>query len=67
MILKANTQKARISICKNELGRTAVYIGPFETEDSQKNIIKLIHKEQKSLKIDLSNITQEEFNLRCNF
>lgn len=67
MILKTDTKKARISICKDTNGRTAVYIGPFENENSQIQMIKLIQEKQSNLKINLSNITQEEFNTRCNF
>ena len=67
MILKTDTKKARISICKDTNGRTAVYIGPFENENSQTQMIKLIQEKQSDLKINLSNITQEEFNTRCNF
>ena len=67
MILKTNTKNARISICKDIDGRTAVYIGPFENEKSQTQMITLIQEKQPNLKIDLSNITQEEFNSRCNF
>ncbi|MEA3552785.1 MAG: hypothetical protein U9R39_00125 [Campylobacterota bacterium] len=67
MILKTDTKKARISICKDTSGRTAVYIGPFENESSQTQMIKLIKEKQSNLNINLSNITQEEFNKRCNF
>jgi len=66
MILKTKTKQARISICKNENGRTAVYIGPFEEETSQKHMLKLM-KEQSDIKASLANITAEEFNIRCNF
>ena len=67
MILKSDTKKARISICKDKDGRTAVYIGPFENKNSQSQMLKLIQEKQTSLKIELSNITQEEFDIRCNF
>jgi|GEM_PF-2138419 len=67
MILQTDTKKARISICKDTNGRTAVYIGPFENENSQTQMIKLIQEKQSDLKINVSNITQEEFNTRCNF
>ena len=67
MILKTDTKKARISICKDTNGRTAVYIGPFENNNSQSKMKNLIKEKQSNLKIDLSNITQEEFNTRCDF
>ena len=66
MILKTKTKQARISICKSQSGRTAVYIGPFEDESSQKHMIELM-KEQSDINADLANITIEEFNTRCNF
>ena len=67
MILKINTKKARISICKNRDGRTAVYIGPFEDKNSQFKMKDLIKQKEPNLGINLSNITQEEFNARCSF
>jgi hypothetical protein len=66
LVQKTNTNQARISICNNSKGKTTIYIGPFETEILQQEMIKLI--ENKNLQIDITpvNITEEEFNTRCN-
>ncbi|MEA3498787.1 MAG: hypothetical protein U9R16_07005 [Campylobacterota bacterium] len=66
-ILKIDTKEARISICKDITGRTAVYIGPFEEEILQNKMLKILQDKETNLNIDISNITQEEFNARCNF
>lgn len=67
LILKTNTKQARISICKNRDGRTAIYIGPFENRDLQTHMTKLIQDKQSDLQIDIADITQDEFNKRCDF
>ncbi len=67
LILKSNTKKARISICKDTTGRTSVYIGPFENESSQLNMFDLIKEEKLKLKMSTINISKEEFNKRCKF
>ena len=66
LILKTNSKKGRISICKNQNGRTAVYIGPFENEISQNTMLNLL-KEQNNINVSLESLTQEEFDTRCNF
>jgi len=66
LVQETNTNQARISICNNESGKTTIYIGPFETEDLQNKMIELI--QEKNIEIDarLANITEVEFNTRCN-
>lgn len=66
LVQKTNTNQARISICNNESGKTTIYIGPFETKELQNKMLDLIQK--KNVKIDASpkNITEVEFNTRCN-
>ncbi|MEA3353658.1 MAG: hypothetical protein U9Q33_07580 [Campylobacterota bacterium] len=65
-IKKVNDTKARISICKNKEGRTMIYLGPFNNNDTQNKMKELIQKETK-LDLNISNIEQEEFDIRCKF
>ena len=67
MISKTDTKNARISICKDENGRTTVYLGPFDNEKSQKQMLNLIHQKANNSIVSLSNINKVEFNKRCNF
>lgn len=66
LIKETNDKNARISICKNNEGRTVIYIGPFTTTNSQKLMADLLTKNIK-LSNDITNIPQEEFNTRCSF
>ncbi len=66
LILKTNSKKGRISICKNQDGRTAVYIGPFEEIATQNQMVQLL-REQRDIDVSKENLTQEEFDTRCNF
>ncbi|MEA2049920.1 MAG: hypothetical protein U9O56_04245 [Campylobacterota bacterium] len=66
LVLKTKSKNSRISICKNENGRTAVYIGPFESQTSQSKMLNLL-KEQNHTNVSLENLTQTQFDARCNF
>jgi len=64
LVQETNTTQARISICNNDKGKTTIYIGPFETEELQSKMIELMNK--NSIQINAENITEENFNLKCN-
>ena len=64
LVQETNTNQARISICNNKSGKTTIYIGPFETEDLQTQLIELI--KNKNITVIPENITEVEFNTRCN-
>jgi len=66
LVQQTQTNQARISICNNNQGKTTIYIGPFENEILQANMRDLIKKENPAIKLSLENITEEEFNIRCN-
>lgn len=66
LVQETNTNQARISICNNESGKTTIYIGPFETQDLQNKMIDLIQKNNTNIDVNTENITEEEFNTRCN-
>ena len=66
LVQETNTNQARISICNNASGKTTIYIGPFETKDLQNKMIELIQKKNIEIDVNLENITEEEFNIRCN-
>ena len=66
IILQSKTKNARISICKNQNGRTAVYLGPFDETNIRETVYKLL-KSQSGIDASLEELTQEEFNIRCNF
>lgn len=56
----------RISVCRNNLNQIQVFLGPFDYDDDREIILDKIQKNflNKSFSIDL---TQEEFDKRCNF
>lgn len=66
LISQITTQNARISICKNEEGRTTVYIGPFNNIQEQNMMMELIKKENIS-GAKPAQITAAEFDARCSF
>ena len=66
-IAKAHTQNARISICQNKQGRTTIYLGPFSNTSDIETITKLIEQSDTILTISPIDISQEEFDKRCNF
>ncbi|MEA2017687.1 MAG: hypothetical protein U9N59_04505 [Campylobacterota bacterium] len=67
IILKTKTNQARISICNDKDGRTTIFIGPLENNKLQLEMKNLIQEGDKNIKTTISNITQEEFDIRCNF
>ncbi|MEA3383946.1 MAG: hypothetical protein U9Q20_04615 [Campylobacterota bacterium] len=66
LISKTNSKNGRISICKNENGRTVVYLGPFENSKSQNKMFELL-KNEGSTDISLETLTKAQFDTRCNF
>jgi len=66
LVQQTQTNQARISICNNNQGKTTIYIGPFENETLQENMKNLIIEKNPAIKLSLENITEEEFNIRCN-
>jgi len=66
LVQETNTNQARISICNNESGKTTIYIGPFETKELQNKMIELIQKKNNKIDVSPENITEVEFNTRCN-
>jgi len=66
LVQETATSQARISICNNTNGKTTIYIGPFETEKLQKTMIDLVQKTDTQIDISSVNITEQEFNARCN-
>lgn len=66
LVQKTKTNQARISICNNSNGKTTIYIGPFETKELQNKMISLINEENNQIDVSAENITEVEFNTRCN-
>ncbi|MDC0932377.1 hypothetical protein OAR97_00885 [Arcobacteraceae bacterium] len=66
LVQETNTKQARISICNNENGKTAIYIGPFETIQLQQKMIDLVKKNNSDIVVNPISINEEEFNTRCN-
>ena len=66
VVQETATTKARISICNNLNGKTTIYIGPFENKELQNKMIELTQKESKNIDMTAIDITEEEFNSRCN-
>lgn len=66
LVQETTTKQARISICNNVSGRTTIYIGPFESQILQNTMIELITQNNSNIDAKSANITEEEFNNRCN-
>lgn len=67
LILKNNATNVRISICNDIDGRTSIFIGPFKTDIEQMKMKTLIEKANPTIETTLLQITQEEFDQKCNF
>jgi len=67
LVLKTNSKQARISICNSDTGKTQILIGPFENKQLQTKMNTLIKESDATVDTLLSNITQENFNIKCNF
>lgn len=66
LISKSNSSTARISICKNEKGRTTIYIGPFVDENIKNSLMDEL-KKINSIEVTDENLTNEQFDTRCSF
>lgn len=67
LVLKTNSKQARISICNNDNGKTQIFIGPFENEELQIKMNSLIRESTENIDTLIANITQKEFDTKCNF
>jgi hypothetical protein len=67
LVREIDTKQARISICTNQNGRTTIFIGPFENNTLQSKMENLIKTNNPNISTTISNITQKEFDTRCNF
>ncbi|PIF04088.1 MAG: hypothetical protein CSA86_03060 [Arcobacter sp.] len=66
LVQQTPTQQARISICNNKEGETALYIGPFETKELQTKMMQLISISDSSINKKAIEMTEETFNTKCN-
>lgn len=68
VVQETATTKARISICNNINGKTTIYIGPFETQNLQLQMIAKTEAKSDDSQIELQavDITEKQFNARCN-
>jgi hypothetical protein len=64
LVKQIDTKQAVISICSDISGKTAIFIGPFDNETKQQQMIDLI--KNQNIKVSASNITEQEFDARCN-
>jgi hypothetical protein len=67
LVLQTNSTQARISICNDDNGKTQIFIGPFENEELQIQMNTLIRESNTNTQTIIENITQEEFDTKCNF
>lgn len=67
LVQQTNSTQARISICNNNNGKTQIFIGPFENEELQIKMNTLIRESDTTVETLISNLTQEEFDTKCNF
>jgi ABC-type multidrug transport system fused ATPase/permease subunit len=63
-ISKAKLLKVNLSICKNNIKKTQIFLGPFKTAKMRDKLIKTLNKKQKTY-IKNIDITDEEFNKSC--
>ena len=64
LVQETKTAQARISICNDTSGETTIYIGPFESKELRTKMIELT--ESNNIAITAEDITEKDFNLRCN-
>jgi len=67
LVKESKSSRARISICNDINGRTTIFIGPFENSKLQTKMQELVKERNKNIQTTISNITQKEFDIRCNF
>jgi len=66
LVQQTNTNQARISICNDASGKTTIYIGPFENTQLQDSMVELINSNNPQIITNKENITEDEFNIKCN-
>lgn len=66
IIANKKSKSTSISICKNNLGKIFVYIGPIFT-NTELNKISNSMNSKNNRTLDLISLTQKEFNTMCNF
>jgi hypothetical protein len=64
LIKKVKLMKVNLSICKDQNGKTQVYLGPFLTKQNRTKLITTINKKKKEYIINL-DISSEEFEKKC--
>ena len=67
LVTQLNASSARISMCNDTEGRTTILIGPFKNLDEQMQMDELIKNSNENIITTLSELSQEEFNQRCDF
>jgi len=67
LVLEVNSKSARISMCNDTDGRTTILIGPFQNKEQQNKMDQLIKASNENIETSLQELSQEEFNQRCNF
>ncbi len=65
-IKKAKEVTANLSICKDENGRTQIFVGPFLDKKSRTNTLKSLSKKLKK-DTKLLDLSQKDFDERCKF
>ena len=65
-IKKSKKVTANLSICKDENGRTQIFIGPFLSKDSRDNILKSLNKNLKK-DTKLLDLSKKDFEEKCKF
>jgi hypothetical protein len=64
LIKKVKLMKVNLSICKDQNGKTQVYLGPFSTKQNRTKILKTVNKKKKEYIMNL-DISSEEFEKKC--
>ena len=67
LVTKLNSSTTRISMCNDKSGRTTILIGPFENMEQQNKMDQLIKDSNENIETTLGELTEEEFNQRCDF
>lgn len=67
LVTQTGSNTARISMCNDKDGRTAILIGPFEDNERVNAMIGSIANSGENITSSVQQLTKEEFNQRCNF
>ena len=64
-LINSSTVNGRVSICKDDMENTIIYIGPFENQNIQNSVLQTI--KQNGINVKKVYLSEQLFNNRCDF